>query len=377
MKILIVPDKFKGSLTSAEVSAAIDAGIKRVIPEAETQIIAASDGGDGFLESVGKYTNAEKIEELTTDALGNGVFPGYFLIDRQNQTAYIEMAVSSGMQGIPEEERNPLRTTTYGTGILSASALDHDVRRIYVGLGGSATNDGGIGFAAALGYSFLDENGEAVPLTGEGLASIVRIEKSEETNRLDGIEFYAVNDVQNPLFGPEGAAHVYAPQKGASPEDVSVLDAGLRHLHEVARRELGKDEAETPGAGAAGGLGYGLRVFCNAEFVSGVNFVLGLTGIDRILSNGEFDCILTGEGKIDDQTAYGKLVHGVAASGKRHGVPVFAICGVERLDRFSLADIGLTDARQIHVEGQDLSYTIENAADLVEKAAASLCSGLA
>lgn len=377
MKFLIVPDKFKGSLTAQEVSTAIEAGVGKALPDAESIIITASDGGDGFLNSVAENVNAEEAGEVTVDALGDSTFYGSFLFDRAAETAYIEMAVASGMANLPEEKRNPLHTTTLGTGILASTAISHGAKKIYVGLGGSATNDGGIGFAAALGYSFYDCDGNEIPLTGEGLSQLSRIEYDKEGGQLEGIEFFAVNDVRNPLFGAEGAAYVYAPQKGASPEIVAQLDKGLRNLDTVVQSEFGQSEATVPGAGAAGGLGYGLRVFCGAEFVSGVDFILSLSGIEEILSSGEIDCIITGEGKIDDQTAYGKLVDGVAKAGQRHRVPVYAICGSLQLTDTTTQELGLEDAIPIHSEGDDLSFTIKNAANLVEQKAEQLASRLA
>ena len=238
--------------------------------------------------------------------------------------------------------------------------------------GGSATNDGGIGIAAALGWRFLDSRGYELEPIGGRLEEIESIDASEVLPMLRNVEVLAINDVGNPLFGTEGAAHIYGPQKGADAQAVERLDAGLQNLDRVVRRDLNIDAASLAGSGAAGGTGFGLHVFAEASFLSGIEFILELAGVEGILSDGGFDWIVTGEGKIDDQTAYGKLVRGVSRIGARHGTPVVAICGALDLREQTVQDLGLAKVTAIHDPAQPLSHTMENASRLVEQAATAI-----
>ncbi len=379
MNILVVPDKFKGSLTADEVIAAIRAGVLSVMPNAKIDSITASDGGDGFLQSVRNVTpkasdDKQRLQTVlceTSDPLGRSIQTEYEW-DQQYETAFIEMAKASGMELLTQGEQNPLETSTLGTGKLIRDAIDHGAAKIYVGLGGSATNDGGVGIAVALGYRFLDSAGQTVQPVGGELSKIHSIDISDVHPRLANVSVIAINDVSNPLTGDEGAAKVYAPQKGATPEMVRDLDAGLQHLAQVVQRELGVDAEMTPGSGAAGGTGYGLHVFLKADFQSGIEFVLSLAGIEERLATGKFDAIITGEGRIDDQTTYGKLVRGVAIAGGKHSIPVHAICGLLQMEKKSPADLGLASVRQIHDPQVPLQTTIEKAAELVQQAACQM-----
>ena len=371
MRVLIIPDKFKGSLTAQEVSVAITLGLESSYPGVETQTVIASDGGDGFLESVRQnVTNPETIRCATFDPLGREMEAEY-LFD-SSQTAFIEMAQASGLVLLKPEERDPMLTSTVGTGVLIRDALQRGAKRVFVGLGGSATNDGGIGIAAALGYRFLDSEARELKPIGGRLGDIASIDTSEVTPLLADVDVLAINDVVNPLLGVEGAAHVYGPQKGASQDAVEQLDAGLQNLDHVVQSDLKVEGADVPGAGAAGGTGFGLHVFSSANFVSGIEFVLQLAGVEGLLAEGNIDWIVTGEGKIDDQTAYGKLVRGVAVVGERHGVPVVAICGKLDLKQQSIASIGLSSVTAIHDRSRPLRYTMEHAAELVEAAARTI-----
>lgn len=374
MNVLIIPDKFKGSLTGSEVIGAIEEGVRRFDETITTHSITASDGGDGFLDAVRKSNPALRtIDCQTTDPLGRPIQAEY-AIDEKRNAAFIEMARASGMELLTAAERNPMQTSTRGTGLLVVDALKRGVAEIYMGLGGSATNDGGVGMAQALGYQFLDADGQPLAGTGGALEKIDSIDRSDVMPELSSVHVHAINDVSNPLLGPEGAAAVYAPQKGADAAMVIKLEQGLSRLQQVVRRDLGADVAEQPGAGAAGGTGYGLKAFLAADFLSGIEFVLSLTGIETLLAGGTIDWIITGEGKIDDQTGYGKLVRGVSDVGKKYGVPVVALCGVLALQNKTIADLGLSRVLQIHDPKHSVEYTMRQASKLLVEAAASILS---
>lgn len=369
MNVLIIPDKFKGSLTAAEAIEAIRLGLCDADARIQTHSIKASDGGDGFLDAVcASRDSIRRVPVESVDPLGRPIEAAYGF-DEASRTAYIEMAKASGMECLTPGERNPMLTSTDGTGRLIRDAIRRGAEQVYVGLGGSATNDGGTGIAAELGYHFFDGAGRPVTPNGAGLSAIRRIERPADGTPLQSIRVYAINDVGNPLVGDEGAAAVYAPQKGADPEMVRVLDAGLANLSRVVQRDLGIDAANVPGAGAAGGTGYGLKVFLNAEFLSGIEFVLSLTGMEPLLAGGTIDAIITGEGRIDDQTAYGKLVRGVSDVGRKYDVPVYAICGLNDLKRSSAEQLGLQAIIQLHDRSRPVEETIGRAGELLRQAA--------
>ncbi|OYP34027.1 glycerate kinase [Rhodopirellula sp. MGV] len=375
MNVLIVPDKFKGSLTASEVIVAIESGLRRQQPGINLHHVVASDGGDGFLEAVAECrAGLEMVECRTCDPLGRSIVAEYGW-DAENATAYVEMARASGMELLDVEERNPAVASTEGTGRLIVDAIKNGAKKVYVGLGGSATNDGGCGIAKAFGYRFVDGVGETVDPVGGRLHEIRRIDSSAVLEGLSDVQVIAVNDVSNPLLGSQGAARVYAPQKGADAAMVKRLEIGLNHLQSVVVTQLQLDEGDEPGAGAAGGTGYGLKVFLGGQFISGVEFVLALAGMERLLAGGKIDLIITGEGRIDDQTSYGKLVRGVADVGRKYGVPVKAICGVLEMKERSVEDLGLEAVVQIHDPARPIEETIEQAASLVQAAAAKLLAG--
>ncbi|NJB70562.1 glycerate kinase [Saonia flava] len=366
MKILLIPDKFKGSASAKEVVAALIKGIKRAVPHANIKSFLASDGGDGFLDAVFNYIDAEEVKTKTFDPLGRPITASY-LLNKENKSAYIEMAKASGMELLTADERNPMDTTTFGTGVLIKNAVSQGANKIYVGLGGSATNDGGVGMAKALGYGFKDHSGETIDPIGKNLINIQSIE-SKSLERYLGVSFYAVNDVQNPLYGKQGAAYVYAKQKGASDADIEDLDAGLVHLSKIVKEQLNKDIAHVSGAGAAGGLGYGLKTFLNAEYVVGIEFLLGLAKIPQLLKKQKIDYIITGEGKIDGQTLNGKLIKGVVDMGKQHKIPVLGVCGKLDIDKKELFSLGLHDALEISEASKSLNYNMSHAPELIENA---------
>ena len=365
MKLLLIPDKFKGSLTAEEVVRAISIGVQQVHPHAAITSIMASDGGEGFLDAIASYREVERVETTTAGPLGRPVHAHYLWQD-SSKTAYVEMAMSSGLELLEAAERNPLHTTTWGTGLQIKDAIEKGAQTIYLGIGGSATNDGGIGVAGALGYKFLNASALEVQHTGSGLNEIHHIVPPK--SQYEGIRFVAVNDVNNPLFGERGAAHVYGPQKGGDPEIVNRLDAGLRKLHEIVKRDLGKDKAELPGAGAAGGLAYGLSVFFDAEFISGTDFILGLAGLENRLMKSPPDMIITGEGRIDAQSLSGKLIQGVLHKARAHRIPVVAVCGRLDMDKTHLLEAGFKDVIEIRDPVQSLSYNMDHAAMLLQNA---------
>ena len=330
MKVLLIPDKFKGSLSAEEVMSAISRGISKVLPKTKIYTITASDGGDGFLEAVSNYEEVEEVVVHTFDPLGRAIKASY-VFQKEKERAYIELAKASGIELLALPERNPLLCSTYGTGIQIMHALQRGAKQIYIGLGGSATNDAGIGIAKALGFLFFDITGEELEPTGENLARIDRIQPPEISNMLKDIKIYAVNDVNNPLFGAKGAAYTYAAQKGASKKDIVQLDLGLEHLHKVVKHQFKVSHAEHPGAGAAGGTAYGLKTFAGADFISGIDFILSLAEVEDLIANETIDYIITGEGKIDDQTLQGKLINGVLKLGNSNNKSVldqtkFHIC---------------------------------------------------
>ena len=337
MTILLVPDSFKDSLTASEVVKYLQEGFEQINPALQIQSYIASDGGEGFLDAVQPYTNAEPVICDTQDPLGR-LLKANYLINSARDTAYIELAKASGIELLDTKERNPMYTSTYGTGLQIKDAISRGATTIYVGLGGSATNDAGIGMAAALGYTFLDKNDQVIAPQGQYLKDIASISLPNAPHEVSVI---AINDVQNPLFGSQGAAHIYAQQKGASDIEISQLDSGLKHLSKIVYRDLKVDFSELPGAGAAGGTGYGLASFCGARFTAGMQFVLGIAGIEEQLKLGAIDAIITGEGSIDDQTMHGKLVKGVSQMGNHYQVPVYGVCGISQLQRYTLKDLGL------------------------------------
>lgn len=364
MKFLLIPDKFKGSLTSEEVSKGFIAGIKESGINATFTYIKASDGGDGFMDAISTYKRCVAVEVISQDPLGKTI-TAHYLYNKENESAYIEMAKASGMQLLKTEERNPMLTSTYGTGLLIRDAIEKGIKRIYIGIGGSATTDGGIGIANALGYSFLDDKGKALEPIGANLTRITKIDDSGVTPLLKEISCLAVNDVSNPLFGKNGAAHVYGGQKGATEAMINELDTGLKNLDAVVRTYFNKEYAKLEGSGAAGGTAYGLKCFLNAEYLSGVDFVLDVSGVRQLLEKENFDYLVTGEGKIDDQTLFGKLIHGVLTLGKEYNIPVLAVCGKLDISLAKLKKEGIEGIIEIQESNENLEYNMRNAKELL------------
>lgn len=329
MRIVIAPDSFKGSLSAGQAAAYIEEGIRRVIPSCAIDKIPIADGGEGTVEAMVAATGGEIVKASVCGPLMEEV-DSFFGILGDGQTAVIETASAAGLTLITQDKRNPMITTTYGMGQLISKALDRGCRKFIIGLGGSATVDGGAGLLSALGVKFLDKDGRAVPPGGGGLGMLRKIDLSGLDRRVKECEFLVACDVDNPLCGERGAAAVFGPQKGATPEMVEVLDSNLKNYGDIIKETTGRDVADAAGAGAAGGLGAGLMAFLNASLVPGVQMVLETVGFsDRVK---DVDLVITGEGSIDRQTLYGKAPMGVAGIARRFGIPVVAVAGTVKGD---------------------------------------------
>jgi len=325
MRIVIAPNAFKGSLSALEAATAIGEGIRIAAPDADLVLVPIADGGDGTVDALVAATQGERRTLRVRGPLGDPVDAEYGMIDG-GSTAVIEMAKAAGLALVPKEKRDPRITTTYGVGELLQHAYDAGARRFVVGIGGSATNDGGAGMAQALGYHLLDENGLELPPGGLALRRLARIRVGGVHANWKEAEVEVACDVTNPLTGPGGASAVYGPQKGATPEMMAELDAALHHFAQIIRRDLGVDVEQLPGAGAAGGLGAGLVAFLGARLQPGAELVMEALRLDERLTGAQL--VITGEGRIDSQTArFGKGPAAVARHAKNAGIPVVAVGG--------------------------------------------------
>ena len=324
MKVVIAPQSFKGSISALDAARAMEEGVLRIVPNAETVLVPVADGGDGTLETLVEATGGDIRAATVTGPVGKPVTAQWGALG-DGQTAVIEMARTSGLALLPLTERDPLRATTYGLGEIIREALGAGFRSFIVGIGGSATNDGGAGMAQALGVRLLDETGNDLPPGGAALANLRRIDMAGLDERATEARFAVACDVSNPLTGPEGASAVYGPQKGATPALVEQLDAALSNFASVVERDIGTSIDAVPGAGAAGGLGGGMMAFLDGALRSGIDIVLDHVGLDEKLAGA--DLVLTGEGQIDFQTVYNKAPVGVAWRAKQRNIPVIAICG--------------------------------------------------
>lgn len=371
MKIVIAPDSFKESLTALEAAQAIEKGMKKVLSDADFIKVPMADGGEGTVQSLVDATGGKIISKTVTGPLGEPV-EAFFGISGDEKTAVIEMAAASGLHLVPAEKRNPLITTTRGTGELIIAALDYGIEQIIIGIGGSATNDGGTGMAKALGIKLLDSDGNEIADGGGVLANIAAIDVSNIDPRLASVCIEVACDVDNPLTGPRGASSIFGPQKGATPEMVRLLDGNLHHYAEMIRRDVGKDIEQIAGAGAAGGLGAGLMAFLSAELKRGVDIVLEATALEAQLKNADF--VITGEGKIDAQTVFGKTPIGVAKTAKKHSIPVIAIAGNVGSDSHVVHEHGIDAVFSIVPGIIPLSDAFENASVYVERLAENIAS---
>ena len=371
-KILLVPDSFKGTLSSRQVCQVMAGQLRRFFPQAQVKSIPVADGGEGSVEAFLAAAGGERRTRTVTGPFGEPVEAFYGILG-DGRTAVIEMAACAGLP-LAEGRLNPERATTYGVGELLLAAKEAGCTKAILGLGGSCTNDGGAGAAAALGGKFTRADGTAFVPTGGTLGEIAALDVSPVAQALQGMELTAMCDIDNPLYGEAGAAAVFAPQKGADAAMVARLDAGLRHLGQVSARCLGRDFSHLPGAGAAGGLGFGMAAFCGAQLRMGIDAVLDAVGFDSLLPGT--DMVFTGEGKIDSQSARGKVVSGVAARCRKAGVPVVAVVGQigqgfeEMYQQGLTAVFSINRAAQPFAEsrfhaGENLALTMENIARLL------------
>lgn len=354
MKVVVAPNSFKECLASPEVAAAIARGILASAPGARVVQVPLADGGEGTVRALVAATGGSLRKAQVKGPLGEPVQAEFGILG-DGRTAVVEMAAASGLSLVPREKRNPLCTFTYGTGELILAGLDAGCSRMIIGIGGSATVDGGAGMAQALGVQLLDAEGRSIGRGGGALAKLAHIDTAAVDFRIESASFTAACDVDNPLTGPQGAARVYGPQKGATAAMVKKLDANLAHFAAIIKQDLGLDVAELPGAGAAGGLGAGLVAFLNAKLVSGVELVMELVGLaDQVM---DADLVITGEGRLDSQTGFGKVPAGVARLAKKYGTPVLAVAG-------SLGE----GFAQVHSQGVDAVASIVDAPMPLEKA---------
>lgn len=364
MKIIIAPDSFKGSVSALDVAKNIEAAVHSVDAAAETVLMPVADGGEGTVDAIASCVPAQ-IHKVTVCGPMKAEAEAYYATIEDGKTAVIEMAQASGLPMVPVADRNPLLATTYGTGQLMKDALDRGVKKMIIGIGGSATNDGGAGALNALGASFLDENGKPLPLGGGSLAELKTIDLSQFDKRIYDTEIVVACDVTNPLTGPTGASYIYGPQKGATPEMVEELDQALGHFADVSKEVLNEDFSVCPGAGAAGGLGFALLAFCKAKFAAGIDIVLDVCGFEKELQDA--DLVITGEGRIDGQSVCGKVLYGIGMRAKKQNVPVIAIGGGVKEDSEALLDCGINAMFSIANGPITLEYAMENGPALIRQ----------
>ncbi len=366
LRIVISPQAFKHSIGAREAALAIQRGVLRAAPDAETILIPVADGGDGTLAALIDTTGGSYREATVTGPLGDPLVARWGVMG-DGETAVIEMALASGLALIPDDRRDPRRATTYGTGELMRAALDDGYRRVIVGLGGSATNDGGTGMASALGARFLDANGDHLLPGGAALANLVHVDVAALHPALSEITIIGATDVTNPLCGETGASAIFGPQKGATPEMVSELDGCLANYAGVVRSDLGIDVLHTPGSGAAGGLGAGLIAFAGAELRSGIDMVCDVLDFDRHAPGADF--VITGEGRADRSTAFDKAPVGIARRARRFGVPTVLMAGSLGPGYETLYEHGIDAILPIAEEPADLESSLRRGAELLERAA--------
>ena len=383
MKFVIAPDSFKNGMTAKQAANAIKTGLKRIFPEATYTLVPMADGGEGTVQSLVDATKGRLLTAEVTGPLGKLVNATYGILGDQH-TGVIEMSQASGIQYVTKTTRNPLKTTTFGTGELILKALDQGVDRLIIGIGGSATNDGGAGMAQALGAELLDDGGQAIQLGGGNLNQLKQIKVNQIDPRIKKTKIIIASDVTNPLIGKQGASAVFGPQKGATPEMVQLLDQNLTHYAKVLQRDLGLDLANRPGAGAAGGLGAGLVAFTNATMKKGIDIVIEYSGLKNKAQNADY--VFTGEGGIDFQTKYGKTPYGVALTTKAVApdAPVIVIAGnvgkgIDELyadnaiDAIFTSVSGVKSLREALATGpHDVAQVAENIARLIKKGIGSV-----
>ena len=356
MQLVLVPDKFKGSLTAVEVCQIVARGAKRYDPTIQIHSIPLADGGEGTLDILLPLLELDTVHTTVHDPLFRPITTYYGV---KGDEAYVEMAVASGLPLLKESERNPLHTTSLGTGELVRHAVEHGARRVYLFVGGSATNDAGIGMAQALGYRFRDAQGQELSPVGGNLIRVARIETDQVLPRLANVEVRVVSDVNNPLYGPQGAAQVYAPQKGATNADLELLEGGLMNIANRMQTLAGIEVSKMPGAGAAGGIGAGAVTFLGAQLLPGIDTILDLCQARPAIAQA--DLVMSGEGKVDAQTLHGKVVKGVGDVCRQHGVPLNVICGTLEADSAELEQLNVQRAYAVKEGNVTLAEALANA----------------
>ena len=364
MNILIAPDSFKESLSASEVADCIERGILNIRPDISCSKIPLADGGEGTVEAILNASGGRKIATSVKDPLLRKIDSFWGLLP-DGQTAVIEMAAASGLELLSVVERNPMLTSSYGTGQLIKSALDHGCRKVYIGIGGSATNDGGAGMAMALGARLLDANGLDIGNGGGYLTDLISLDLSGFDDRISESELMVISDVQNPLCGVQGASIIFGPQKGADKEIALRLDKNLSHLGKILESSFGKSIINEPGAGAAGGLGAGLMAFCNAKLLPGFETISTIVQLEKFIQKS--DLIITGEGKLDYQTKFGKVPYGVALMAKKFNKPVIGVAGTLGNGYEELYKYGFKEIFSISEGIESLEYSILNAKNLLIK----------
>ncbi len=362
-KIIIAPDSFKGSASSKEVGEFIERGIRRVDSNVLIKKFVIGDGGEGTVASLLDNNRGEKVSVTVVGALGNKIKAEYAILDEK--FAVIEVASSSGMNQINDSnDQNPFCTTTFGLGELIKDALGKGVKKIFIGLGGSATNDAGIGMAQALGGSFLTEEKKEIGYGAQGIKKLVNVDLTHMDKRLRSVEIIGLSDVQNPLCGKNGASYIFGPQKGAKSTELAELDGLLYKFSEIVKKQLGIDTAKKCGAGAAGGLGYGLTVFFRSILKSGIDEILSLIKFEEALQKA--DLVITGEGKMDGQSLFGKAPFGVAKLAKKYNIPTIAVVGSAGWDATKMYSQGIDLIIDTVIHPMDLVEALQNAPCLIE-----------
>ncbi|MBW9147146.1 glycerate kinase [Clostridium sp. CM028] len=365
MKFVLAPDSFKESMTAKEVAEAMERGIKKIIPHAECVKVPMADGGEGTVQSLVDATEGELYKTLVKGPLGDEVLATFGVLG-DKKTAVIEMASASGLHLVPREKRNPLLTTTYGTGELIKAALDAGVNHLIIGIGGSATNDGGAGMIQALGGKLLTKDNEEINLGGGYLNLLHKIDLNGLDKRIKDTKIEVACDVTNPLTGKNGASYIFGPQKGATGEIVKILDDNLSHYAKIIKEQLGLDIESIPGAGAAGGLGAGLLAFFCAELKRGIDLVTKHTNLKEKMQDADY--VFTGEGSIDGQTLYGKAPLGVALIAKEYNIPVIAFAGRIGDGAEALYAHGINSIIGILSEAETIDKALEKGPENIERA---------
>jgi len=371
VKVVVAPNAFKGTLTASQAASAIARGVREVFPQAEVIEVPVADGGDGTVDALvgahhGKYLTAE-----VEGPLGDPVRAVYGLIEA-GRTGVVELAAASGLTLVPAGRRDPRKSSTYGFGQVLEAVRGTGVNQVIAGIGGSATNDGGAGMAQALGYRLLDARGVDLPRGGAALARLARIDPSRFDRGWLAVNVMVACDVTNPLTGPQGASAVYGPQKGADEAAVRELDAALSRFAAMIERDLGKHVADVPGAGAAGGVGAGLMAFLGARLVPGAALIVTESGFDEKIRGA--DLVITGEGRVDSQTAYGKAPGEVAKRAQAARIPVLLIAGSKAPGWEALSDLGVTAVVTLDEEGDNLQQPMGDAGEVLRRAAARACT---